>query len=165
MELSSRLREELAGIRPDLFGDDTLVFPNEAGGLVDPGNFRSRVFDRVVREALGRRRHFTPHGLRHTFASLHLAHGTNLKWLQAQGGWASAKILLDTYGHFMPTETFGYADALTAPDGTMRHQSDGAGEVAARVDAKRQAPKRTSVVAQGRIELPTRGFSVRCSTN
>ncbi len=78
---------------------------------------------------------------------------------QRQGGWASAKILLDTYGHFMPTETFGYADALTAPDATIRHQSDGAGGVAARGGSKLRAPKRSSVVAQGRIELPTRGFS------
>jgi hypothetical protein len=39
--------------------------------------------------------------------------GTNLKWIQAQGGWASAKLLLDTYGHFLPTETTGYADALS----------------------------------------------------
>jgi integrase len=29
---------------------------------------------------------FTPHGLRHTFASLHLARGTNLKWIQHMGG-------------------------------------------------------------------------------
>ena len=52
----------------------------------------------------------------------HMARGTNLKWIQAQGGWSSAKMLLDVYGHFMPTESAGYADALTAPDGTIRHQ-------------------------------------------
>ena len=28
------------------------------------------------------------------------------------GGWASAKLLLDLYGHFLPTETTGYADSL-----------------------------------------------------
>jgi len=38
------------------------------------------------------------------------AESTNLKWLQAQGGWASAKVLLDWYGHFLPTESKGYAD-------------------------------------------------------
>ena len=95
VELSSRLREVLAEIQPDLFADETLVFPSETGGPIDPHNFRSRVFYPIVRKVLGRGRRFTPHGLQHTFASLHLARGTNLKWIQAQGGWASAKVLLD----------------------------------------------------------------------
>jgi integrase len=71
------------------------------------------VFRRAVEKALGAGRRFTLHGLRHTFASLHMVRGTKLKWIQAQGGWASAKLLLDTYGHFLPTETTGYADALS----------------------------------------------------
>jgi integrase len=47
-------------------------------------------------------RKFTPHGLRDTWASLHMARGTPLKWIQAQGGWTTAKLLLDVYGHFLP---------------------------------------------------------------
>ena len=48
-----------------------------------------------------------------------MARLTPLKWIQEQGGWTTAKVLLDTYGHFMPTEARGYADALTATsDGT-----------------------------------------------
>ena len=31
VELSTRLREELIGMRPDVFGDDTLVFPSSSG--------------------------------------------------------------------------------------------------------------------------------------
>jgi hypothetical protein len=32
--------------------------------------------------------------------------------------WLGGAILLDTYGHFMPTESRGFADAIaTAPDG------------------------------------------------
>jgi len=27
-------------------------------------------------------------------------------------------MLLDVYGHFMPTESAGFADAITAPNGT-----------------------------------------------
>ena len=27
-------------------------------------------------------------------------------------------MLLDVYGHYMPTESAGFADAITAPDGT-----------------------------------------------
>src|SRR5262245_53720182 len=107
VELSTRLRDMLRGERPAIFRAETLVFPNEAGGFLDPHNFRERVFRRLVESVLGKERRFTPHGLRHTFASLHLARGTNLKWVQAQGGWTSAKMLLDTYGHFIPTETTG----------------------------------------------------------
>ncbi len=166
VELSRRVREALAAVRPDLFPDEALVFANEAGGFIDPGNFRQRVWDRLVRKALGQGRKVTPHALRHTFASLHMARGTNLKWIQEQGGWTSATLLLDTYGHFMPTETRGFADILSAsPDGTRRHQADGLLRGQGRIGAKTRAPSRTSVVAQGGIEPPTRGFSVRCSTN
>jgi len=117
VELSGRLRNALSAQRPDLYGSETLVFPNEVGGLIDPYNFRDRVFRRLVERVLGKGRRFTPHGLRHTFASLHMARGTNLKWIQAQGGWASAKLLLDTYGHHLPSESTGYADALTDAPG------------------------------------------------
>lgn len=45
---------------------------------------------------------------------------TPLKWIQEQGGWRSAKLLLDVYDHFMRLKMSGYAGALTAPDGTKR---------------------------------------------
>ena len=130
VELSSRLCGVLEQHRPDIFPDDELVFPNSAGGFVSATNFRRREWKRLIKKALGAGRKPTPHALRHTFATLHMARGTNLKWLQAQGGWSSAKMLLDVYGHYLPTESFGFADALaTAPDGTIRHQaSDESGE-------------------------------------
>ena len=56
VELSTRLRAELQARRPDLFGGEDLVFPNEAGGLIDPHNFRDRVFRRVAERALGKPR-------------------------------------------------------------------------------------------------------------
>jgi len=103
----------IAPLSPDAFGDDALVFPGEEGGFLDPHNFRARVFRKLVERELGKGRDFTPHGLRHTFASLHLARGSNLKWIQAMGGWASAKLLLDLYGHHLRTENAGYADVLS----------------------------------------------------
>ena len=104
---------------------------------MDPYNFRERTFRKLVERVLGKARRFTPHGLRHTFASLHLARGTNLKWVQARGGWASAKVLLDTYGHFLPSESSGFADVLSG--GTARHQA------APKAGAPRKrAPSRTS---------------------
>jgi hypothetical protein len=44
----------------------------------------------------------------------------NLLWVQRQGGWASPKMLPDVYGHFMPTESSGYADNLATPDAPCR---------------------------------------------
>src|SRR5262249_34174272 len=67
VELSTRLRQMLTAIKPDLFGDEALVFPSSAGTFLDQSNFRDRIFRRAVEKAIGRGRRFTPHGLRHTF--------------------------------------------------------------------------------------------------
>ncbi len=157
LELSTRLREELASECPHIFGEDALVFPNETGGLLDPHNFRERVFRRAVKKAFGKYRRFTPHGLRHTFASLHMARGTNLKWIQAQGGWTSAKLLLDTYGHFLPTETTGYADALSGGPGRP-YTAPVARRPRApqRPSRKSRDGRRGSLAPRGGFEPPTR---------
>ena len=108
-------------MRPDIFPDETLAFPNKSGGFIDPTNFRRRVFDKVVKRALGETsKRITPHSLRHSFASLHLSRGTNLLWVQRQGGWKSPQVLLETYTHFLPSELHGFADALTDSDGPIR---------------------------------------------
>ena len=110
----------LAKIEPNVFPhpDDALVFPNSQGGFLGSHNFRYRVFNKLVASVLGKGCSFSPHGLRHTWASLHMARSTPLKWHQGQGGWTTAKVLLDTYGHYMPTESRGFADAIaTAPNG------------------------------------------------
>ncbi len=121
VELSTRAREVLAARRPEIVSDEALVFPNRAGSFLLDVYFRTKVFFPAVRKALGAHRHVTPHCLRHTWASLHMARGTPLKWIQEQGGWTTAKMLLDTYGHFMPTENRGFADALTAPNAPQAH--------------------------------------------
>jgi integrase len=116
VELSSRLCSVLFDRQPTVFPppETATVFPNFSGGMLIPEYVRNKVFSRIVRKALGEGRRFSPHGLRHTWASLHMARGTPLKWIQEQGGWTTAKVLLDTYGHFMPTESRGFADALAA---------------------------------------------------
>jgi hypothetical protein len=62
-----------------------------------------------------------------------MARGTNIKWIQTAGGWTSAKMLLDVYGHYLSTESAGFADALTGPprsaDGT--HTAPGRSRAAA----------------------------------
>ena len=129
--------------------------------FMDQSNFRSRVFAKAVRLVLGRNRRFTPHGLRHTFASLHLSRGTNLLWVQHQGGWKSPSVLLNTYAHFLPTEIGGFADVLTAPDGTIRHQASMTGSHGHRANGKTPRGTRSSVVGPGGLEPPTDGLKVQ----
>ncbi len=121
VELSSRLREALARRRPQILSEEALVFPNRSGAFLLDVYYRNKVFYPAVRQALGEGRHLSPHCLRHTWASLHMARGTPLKWIQEQGGWTTAKLLLDTYGHYLPSESRGFADALTAQNAPPAH--------------------------------------------
>jgi len=46
--------------------------------------------------------HFTPHCLRHTFASIHLAHGTaDVYWLARQLGHKDLRMTTAIYGHWL----------------------------------------------------------------
>lgn len=61
-------------------------------------------------------RHFSPHSLRHTFATLHLLHATGhaanvLAYLQQQLGHSSIKLTVDTYGSWLRTRLPEVADA------------------------------------------------------
>jgi len=56
--------------------------------------------------------HFSPHSLRHTFASLHLAAGQPATWVQQQLGHQSIAITVDLYGAWMQTEKRDAADSL-----------------------------------------------------
>jgi len=46
--------------------------------------------------------HFTPHCLRHTYASLLLQQGESPAYVQRQLGHASIKLTVDTYGKWLP---------------------------------------------------------------
>ena len=56
---------------------------------------------------LGKRHIF--HDLRHTFASILIAAGHNLKYIQNQMGHSSIKVTMDLYGHLMPEVYVGAA--------------------------------------------------------
>ena len=150
---------------PDVFGGDELAFPSRSGTPMEYQNFRSRVFNRIVRRAFGSGRQITPQCLRHTFASLHLARGTNLMWVQEAGGWTSAKMLLDVYGHFMPTESAGFADAITVPDGTQAAPTPQPRHRATRRATPTARTANTKVEPTIRFERTTCSLRVSCSTN
>jgi hypothetical protein len=153
----------LASLRPDLHPDDALAFPTEAGTMIDPSNARRALARLIRRHVPGLQvKRITPHSFRHTFASLHLARGTNLLWVQKQGGWQSPHVLLTTYAHFLPTEIIGYADAImtptTAPDGPIRPWPEHAHVASKRAPARNGAASRGSVVSAPGLEPGTGGL-------
>jgi integrase len=86
------------------------VFCNEEGRPQDGDNYRKRVFYRVLASAGLRRVRI--HDLRHTFASLLLQRGANIKYIQEQLGHSSIQVTLDTYGHLIPGADRAAVDSL-----------------------------------------------------
>ncbi len=79
-----------------------LVFTNSKGRPVHPDNFYKRKFLPAVKAAeIG---HCRLHDLRHTFGSLKLEQGENLKYIQQQMGHASLSITVDVYAHLLKTK-------------------------------------------------------------
>ena len=76
------------------------VFINEAGGVIDEGNLRGRVFYKALAKA-GMRR-IRIHDLRHTFASMLIQNGESLAYVKDQLGHGSIQITVDIYGHLVP---------------------------------------------------------------
>jgi len=54
--------------------------------------------------AAGRVRYRSPEQLRHTFASTMLSRNAPLLYVQQQGGWRSASVLLRVYARWMPQD-------------------------------------------------------------
>ncbi len=87
-----------------------LVFPNRVGGLMDGRNMYQREFLAALRRAGLRKVRF--HDLRHSYASILISQGENIKFIQNQLGHGSAQVTLDTYGHLMPQTNNGAAEKL-----------------------------------------------------
>lgn len=89
-----------------------LVFPNNAGGPVDAANLRYRAFYPALKRAGLERVRF--HDLRHTYASLMIQQGENIKYIQTQLGHSSPTVTLNVYAHLM--ETTNQAAAVRLED-------------------------------------------------
>jgi len=90
------------------------VFEGTRGGVLRNGNFNRRTFGPAA-IAIGEPR-LTPHGLRHTAASLAIAAGGNVKVVQQMLGHATANMTLDLYGHLFPDQLDDVADRLDVID-------------------------------------------------
>ena len=92
------------------------VFCSEAGTPLDTTNV-DKVFKRILR-AVGFPLHFSPHCLRHTFASLLLQQQESPAYVQRQLGHASIQLTVDTYGKWLPMGNKAAVDRLDDESGS-----------------------------------------------
>lgn len=78
-----------------------LIFPNLAGQPMNHNNLVSRHFNPALKKAGIDRIRF--HDLRHSFASLLIEQGENLKYIQSQLGHSTPTVTLNVYAHLMKT--------------------------------------------------------------
>src|SRR5262249_11139703 len=140
------------------------VFCSETATSLQVANVR-RAFARTLRRA-ELPGHFTPHSLRHTFASLLLQQGESPVYAQRQLGHASIKLTVDTYGRWLPSGNNAAVDRLDDPgaggSGSKLVANAGAG---ARYRTWGSADLRDSeVVRRGGFEPPTPCLKGRSST-
>lgn len=102
------LLRQLADGQPD----DVWLFRARRGGPIWVHNWRSRVWYRAIRNAGMEDEGVTIHSLRHTYASIAIAAGADVKTLQRQLGHASATITLDTYAGLWPERLEEVASAV-----------------------------------------------------
>jgi integrase len=78
-------------------GLDELAFASPCGTLLRSGTFRRNTFDTAAERAglAG----ITPHGLRHTAASLAIAAGATVVVVQRMLGHSSSSVTVDVYSH------------------------------------------------------------------
>jgi integrase len=76
-----------------------LVFSNEAGQPMNYSNMMNRHFFPALKETGLPRVRF--HDLRHTYASIMIEQGENLKYIQSQLGHSSPTVTLNVYAHLM----------------------------------------------------------------
>jgi len=76
-----------------------LIFPNGAGNPIDDSSMLRRHFFPALKKAGVDRIRF--HDMRHTYASLLIEQGENIKYIQNQLGHSSPSITLDVYAHLL----------------------------------------------------------------
>jgi len=76
-----------------------LIFPNEVGNPIDHNNMVKRCFEPALKAASLPRIRF--HDLRHTYASLLIEQGENVKYIQSQLGHSNPTVTWNVYAHLM----------------------------------------------------------------
>lgn len=108
--LTDHLKTLPGGIDPE-----ALVFTNPAGGPIHQVAWLRTHFKPAAKLAVPERPGLRFHDLRHTAASLLIAHGAHPKAIQERLGHASITTTLDRYGHLMPGLDTALMAGLDAP--------------------------------------------------
>ena len=96
----TRLRRRLAEAERDGRVDGRHVFTTNSGGPCDETKIRKAMLRVCKAAGLDR---YSPHDLRHTYASLLLQDGKSPAYVQRQLGHASIQQTVDTYGRWLPS--------------------------------------------------------------
>ncbi|MFC1838519.1 tyrosine-type recombinase/integrase [Thermodesulfobacteriota bacterium] len=115
IELASVLRGHITQAKKDTLRNKwgnppEWLFYKENGEMIDGDNLRKRVFKKALEKA--KLRHIRIHDLRHTYATLRIMKGDNIKDVSKQLGHHSIKITLDIYSHWMPGAKKSKVDEL-----------------------------------------------------
>ncbi len=89
---------------------EELVFPSQAGTVMDPNNLNHYYFQPALEKAGLRKFRF--HDLRHTFGSLLIQDGASLAYVKEQMGHSSIQVTADVYGHLVPGANISWVDRL-----------------------------------------------------
>jgi integrase len=111
-----RLVKAYAGGRASVTED--LVFPSEAGTVLDPDNLVHYYFLPTLEKAGLRKIRF--HDLRHTFGSLLIQDGASLTYVKEQMGHSSIQVTVDVYGHLVPGADIAWVDRLDGKTGRQQ---------------------------------------------
>lgn len=84
------------------YSDKGLVFAQPDGSIITPNTIGTR-FSRIMKKTAIPKRTF--HQLRHTFASVAISQGLNVKAISAVLGHNKTSTTLDIYGHLLPGDT------------------------------------------------------------
>ena len=90
---------------------DDMVFTSPTGHAADPDRITKLIAELSEAAGVGR---WTPHGLRHSAASLLIAQGVPLKEISDLLGHSSIRVTADTYGHLMEPSRVAVAEAMQA---------------------------------------------------
>jgi integrase len=90
--------------------DLDLVFPNDAGQPIDRGNLINRYFNPALEKVKASGARF--HDLRHFYASMLIAQGEPLPYIQKQLGHSSPNVTLNVYTHLIKQSNQGAVTRL-----------------------------------------------------
>jgi len=93
----------------DKWEGDDWIFIRENGRPIGPNTINFWINRFIEEHSLER---FTPHSLRHTFCSLQIAAGVNIRTVQARTGHSRASTLTDIYSHALKTADELASDTL-----------------------------------------------------